>query len=639
MIGTRDSGWARGLCGVVVAALVAGAGIHVPIGQDRRADQAPTFRVRADVLRLDVSVLDQQGLPVRGLSASDFTVLEGSVAQPVVAFAAVDVPTWTVGTAAWIRDVGPDVASNRVDARRAVVIVLDHFNSRWDPGVTRVAKSIAEAAIEQLGPSDLAAVVYVLNRDRGQEFTVDRTRLRSAVERFVPSGLPAQSDNRFSASTPTDGLRMPSRVPGTTGACLHDCVLMALQNAAEILGSWPGARKTVMLISPGRRSGGLDERLSQGDEQSRMFAVLQAANVNIYQFDPHGLQAGPQPFTDFGTFAENTGGRAITNTNAPADLVPQMFRENSSYYLLGIRPADDTRDGRFHRIRVQVNRPGVHVRARAGYYSATDAPRRSSKQPASAIDRALSGGLPSGDLPVSLTVAPFATVAKPGAALAVVARLDEADVAAGTVVEFVAVAFDDKWKQVAAVTQRFMLPAATGSMQSSETAARLNVPPGRYEIRAAMRSIADDRTGSVYASVTVPDFAREPLSLSGLVIERQAGGATMLEDLASVVPARMTTGRVFSTGERVAVMARVYQGRGKTLAPVRVTARIVDGQDRTVSTTETTLEQAASDAPRHADYRLDLPLDRLDAGEYLLTVDANSGTKSARRDLRFNVRR
>jgi hypothetical protein len=42
-----------------------------------------------------------------------------------------------------MRDVAPDVASNRLDARRAVVIVLDDFGTRWDPGVTRVAKSIA----------------------------------------------------------------------------------------------------------------------------------------------------------------------------------------------------------------------------------------------------------------------------------------------------------------------------------------------------------------------------------------------------------------------------------------------------------------------------------------------------------------
>jgi hypothetical protein len=73
--------------------------------------------------------------------------------------------------------------------------------------------------------------------------------------------------------------------------------------------------------------------------------------------------------------------------------------------------------------------------------------------------------------------------------------------------------------------------------------------------------------------------------------------------------------------------------------PVRVTARIVDGQDRTAFTTETTLEPSALGAQRQADYRLELPLDRLAAGEYLLTLAASTATTSARRDLRFTVRR
>lgn len=257
---------------IVVAALLAGVGVQVTTGQDRPADQLPPFRVRTDLVQLDVSVLDQQGRPLRGLSATDFTVLEGRVPQPVVAFAAVDVPTWSVGTAAWMREVGSDVASNRLDARRAVVIVLDDYSTRWDPGVTRVAKSIAAAAIDQLGPADLAAVVYVVHRDHGQEFTLDRARLRAAIERFIPSGMAPASENRFSASTPTGGLRVPSSIPGRSGDCLRDCVGMALRNVAEILGSWPGARKTVVLISPGQRSSGIEERLSEGDERGRMFA-------------------------------------------------------------------------------------------------------------------------------------------------------------------------------------------------------------------------------------------------------------------------------------------------------------------------------------------------------------------------------
>jgi hypothetical protein len=257
----------------------------------------------------------------------------------------------------------------------------------------------------------------------------------------------------------------------------------------------------------------------------------------------------------------------------------------------------------------------------------------------SAVDRALSGGLPAGDLPVSVTVAPFATAAKPGAALAVVARLDHgADLPAETVIEFVAVAFNDKWKQVAAATQRFMLPSAREGTTFSETALRLNLRPGRYEIRTAMRNTADNRTGSVFASVTVPNFAREPLSLSGMVVERRSTGGPMFEDLASLVPVRMTTTRLFSAADRVAVFARVYQRRSKTLAPVRVSARILDGQDRAAFTAETIFEPAAFAAEGRTDYRLDLPLDRLQKGEYLLTLDASTEATSARRSLRFTVR-
>ena len=624
---------------IVVAAVVIAAVDLVRARQAQPAGQTPTFRVRTDLVQLDVSVLDEKGLPVRGLSAEDFTILEDGAPQPVAAFAAIDVPTWSAAPAAWTREVGPDVASNRLEARRAVVIVMDDFFPRWDPGVTKVAKSIAIAAIDELGPADLAAVVYVVNRRNGQEFTLDRGRLRAAVERFIPTGLTPASGDRFSASLPSGGLTVPSRMgPQTSGACMQNCVVMALNNIGEIFDSWPGARKTVVLISPAGLSSGVEALLSEGHDRSRMFAALQRANVNVYQFDPHGLQIGSPVSNDFAAFAENTGGRAVTNTNEPADFVPQMYRENSSYYLLGFRPASDKPDGRFHRIKVEVKRPGVQVRARAGYYAPLGRPPAPSKREASAVDRALSGGLPVGDLPLSLATVPFATASKPGAAVAVVARLDHAgESAPGTVVEFTAKAFDGDWKQVASATQTFMLPADDRA-RFAESAQRLNLPPGRYEIRAAMRSTVDDRVGSVYTSVVVQNFSREPLALSGLAVERQAGGAAMADDLAAVVPARMTTERQFTAGERVAVVARVYQGRAKQPLPVRMTARIVDIEDRAASTTEALLEPAGFSASRHADYRVDLPLDRLVGGEYLLIIEASAASTTVRRELRFAIR-
>ena len=45
----------------------------------------------------------------------------------------------------------------------------------------------------------------------------------------------------------------------------------------------------------------------------------------------------------------------------------RIVRDNSSYYVLAYYPAQNRRDGKFHRIQVRVSRPGVTVRARRGY--------------------------------------------------------------------------------------------------------------------------------------------------------------------------------------------------------------------------------------------------------------------------------
>jgi VWFA-related protein len=625
---------------ITTALLFALANVHTPA--QRPPTQGTTFLARTDLVLLDASVLDRDRRPVRGLTAVDFTVLDGGVEQPIVSFVAVDVPIWPESTAAWTREVGPDVASNRLDARRAVVIVMDDYSARREPDVMRTARSIGDAVIGQLGPADLAAVVYVVGRKNGQEFTLDRSRLRAAVDRFIPTGIVQAQPSRFSASTPTTGLQSMSSIPIPDGVCIRDCVAAALRNAAEVLGAWPSARKTIVLVSPGRQSAAIDDAFDQNDERSALFASLGRANVSVYQFDPHGLQAGPQPSTDFGTFAENTGGRAFTNTNDPQDMIPQMLHENSSYYLLGIRPSSGSIDGRFHRLTVRVNRPETQVRTRAGYYAIGDRPNRdrSAKQTVSAVDRALSGGLPTGDVPLSLTVSPFATTGKPGTALAIAARLDvDAPLPAAGVVELTAVAFRDDWKQIADVTQRFDLSATQPLLPSREMTVRLDVPPGRYEIRGAVRSLSDDRAGSVYASVIVPDFSRETLSLSGVVVDRQSSGAAVPDVLSSVVPVRMTTQRVFAPEDHVAAFARVYQRRSRPPAAVRVTSRVVDTQNQTAWTTDTTLESSAFDAERQVDYRLELPLDRLVAGDYLLTIEATAAASTARRDVRFSVRR
>ncbi len=66
--------------------------------------------------------------------------------------------------------------------------------------------------------------------------------------------------------------------------------------------------------------------------------------------------------------ATDTGGKVFINQNDLDHAVALSVQDGASYYLLGYSP-ETKADGKFHKIEVKVNRPGVTVRARRGYFA------------------------------------------------------------------------------------------------------------------------------------------------------------------------------------------------------------------------------------------------------------------------------
>ena len=174
----------------------------------------------------------------------------------------------------------------------------------------------------------------------------------------------------------------------------------------------------------------------------------------------------------------------------------------------------------------------------------------------------------------------------------------------------------------------------------------VDVMPGHFEFRVSATSAKLAKGGSAYLEFDVPDFDGTPLVMSGVVVgpaNRGGGSARIakMREVASVIPVAT---RTFSRGDLVSAFTSVRTTKQAYREPVDVTTAIyrsaVNGEDGTEVFRRTDRKETAN-AERGADHVFPLPLDTLEAGDYLLRVTASSSARNippVARELRFAVR-
>jgi hypothetical protein len=340
----------------------------------------------------------------------------------------------------------------------------------------------------------------------------------------------------------------------------------------------------------------------------------------------------------------NTGGFTVADTNSIDEGIDQIFRENGSYYLLGYEPSGPRAPGRFYRVEVRVNRPDFTVRSRSGYYEPeVRSVAKESGQPPLATS--LGAILPATDLALQATAAPFALRGRKEAAIAIALAVRQTlPQNPERVIDNVTAqlrAYDEGGKRRASdsLSARIVVRPGVSGEVVFELLSRLDLPPGRYQLRIAARSSIGGKIGSVYSDLEVPDFRTAPLSLSGVVVSATPGlSAVRNERVGAVVPVMLTSLRGFDPDEGVTVFARVYEGGTGALRPVTIAARIRDASDGVLFEQTAHLGAEEFTSARSAEYRLVLPIARLQQGPHLLTIVATMGDSMVRRDVRFAVR-
>ena len=682
--------------GVALTAGQAPGGQPAPVPQ---GPETPTFRVQVDYVEVDAFVTDAQGRFVRDLKKDDFEVSEDGKRQTVSAFTLVDIPIErAVRPLFAAQPVEPDVKTNaRPFDGRIYIVVLDDLHVQFSH--SRMVQGVMRKFIqEKLGANDLMAVIHVGGKsENSQEFTSNKRLLLAAVDKFLgkaerPATLEAYERYLATAGTPmADGSDPMLQKRGFDARN----TLEELDAVARWFGSVRGRKKSILFVSEGidydiEDVFGKQDATMIMDRTRDLIRSATRSNVSIFAIDPRGLTdmgdfsielnglpagggdglsaqqlagLGPRGLQNelrlqhnsLRTLAEETGGFAVINTNSFENTFNRIVEENSSYYVLAYYPPNPKRDGKFHNIRVRVNRPGLTVRARRGYANPTGKAPVPAANAASRLSvetrEALESPLPVSGLTMQVFAAPFkGTAPKASVLLGVEISGKNLQLAAGAQLQLAYYAMDAKGKYQGGSTETVTLnlrPETKLIVEQTGLRAlsRLELAPGRYQLRIAANEIASKVVGTVLYDLEVPDFSKPPISMSGLALTSPA--ATRLPtvrpdvELRQVLPAPPVAARDFQADEEIALFAEVYDTTAASPHKVDITTTVTADEGKVMFKTDETRDSSELQGKSGGyGYTTRVPLKGLSPGIYVLKVEARSrlgASPTAERQVQFRI--
>jgi VWFA-related protein len=388
------------------AALVAAQGTSA--AKPQRPDQdAPTpFRVAVDVVAVDVQVIDKTGRPVPDLGPEKFTVTINGRRRRVVS-------AEQIGNELLGEGERPIAASASVRGR-VIVIAVDciSFDATASRGIIQAIRQF----VRQLSPDDFvglsaypngakldpttdhSAVLRALDTVVGQKDLAELSQYHLRPSEIIDltrellggGGPTVDAIVARECGNPVDPVCQVRFIHEVTNTALFyegqaTASLGMLRTIVGGMGAVQG-RKTLILVSGGMVAsdvpGGRPDLGELGIQVGKEAAL---ANTTIYTLYMESsfierfsaqTRAGDKSLVNWsrdstlmGRWLEQFSGAAggalfsVQVGNAESALA-RIRTELSSYYLLGVEPGDEDRDGRTHQIAVKTTQPNVTIRGR-----------------------------------------------------------------------------------------------------------------------------------------------------------------------------------------------------------------------------------------------------------------------------------
>ena len=639
------------------------------------------FHAQTEIVLVNVTARDKNGNLVRDLKREDFTVLEDNKPQQIASFdlentdatPAVDVSqvellgTTSAKTASQPSPpVTPEDTSTFKD-RRLLIFFFDL--SAMEPDEAARAVSSAESYVDkQMAPADLVAVVSLGNTlSVNQDFTADKAALKKALDALNPnSGQGLEAGSTGATEGTADTANAFTADDTEYNVFNTDRRLEALRSISRQLAK-VDQKKSLIYFSSGMDRTGVEN-------QSELRAAINAAvraNLSIYTTDSRGLQAmvpggeaqsaslrGTSPFSgqaslnqynaNFSsqetlvTLAGDTGGRAFLDSNDFSQVFKGVQQDTSSYYILGYHSGNPLRDGRYRRISVRVNRPGIKLDFRHGYYAPADFKHSTQEDRETQLEQELNSDLPTTDLPVYLSTGYFrvgdnrfyvpVSLIVPGKEIPFTRKSDQDK----ATLDVLGVVLDPGKHPVGQIRDTVKL-----SLNASDLVERKNVqygsgfvlPSGDYHLKFVVRENESGRIGSFETDLAIPDLKSQPLKMSSVILGGQLRPAgkdktenPLVRDGSEVIPSVTHT---FSAGQHLYLYYEVYDpgrqtaSRDAAKAGIRVLTNVSFFIGKTQAYATPLVEASQLNAPdrKATVFQLDVPLSALKPGFYTCQVN------------------
>jgi VWFA-related protein len=650
-------------------------------------------KVSTEIVLVNVVARDKHGNLIKDLKREDFTVYEDGKKQDLASFDFEKVDEMVMAGAAGNTVTGTaekdkggllnTKVQKSLNARdRRLMLMFFDFSAMEPDDIDRAVNAGKKYVQGKMQPADMVALMSLsTNLHLDLDFTDDKDKIQATLSSYNNSegqGFENGLEGSSEGAAETSGSYTPDDTDYNTFSA--DRKLLALESVMQAMGKIP-QKKSLIYFSNGITQSGVDNQSALREAT----AAAVRANVSIYPVDVRGLSSfppggqaqsaslhGQSAYTGASilndlngndtsqetlyTLAADTGGKAFMDTNDLSGVFSVVQKDTSAYYVLGYTSSNHLKDGRYRRLKVQVNRSDVKLEYRAGYYADRDYQHMRSTDREQQLQDELAADLSQTDVAVYAGAAYFrqddshyylaVSLVIPGSQIPFVQAKDKDN----ATIDIIGEVLEGGKLPVGRLRDTVKL-----AVDSSQQVRRKNVQyntgfvlaPGNYHLKFVVRENSTGRMGSFETDVRVPDLRKVPMRMSTVVLSSQRVPATgkktkfqpLITEQTELVP---SVTHVFQQDQKLYLQYEVYDatkakaGEGSTgngnggagqskgeHSTVRVLTNIefLQGEVKVYETKPVMAQEITAPDRKAVVFQMEIPLESLKPGFYTCQIN------------------